>query len=55
MRRHLTDSHDKAMTQHFADGTPYPAQPQAAALLVVEPFIGPSFAANHSPAPQNGK
>src|SRR3981189_40769 len=55
MRRHLTPSHDKAMTEHFADGTAYPAQPRAAALPVVEPFIGPSFAANHSPALQNGK
>jgi hypothetical protein len=51
MRRHLTHSHDKAMTDHFADGTAHPAQPRAAALPVVEPFIGPSFAANHSPAP----
>ena len=23
MRRHLTDSHDKAMTDHFANGTAY--------------------------------
>src|SRR6478672_13299560 len=30
MRRDLTDSHDKAMTEHFADGTTLPAQPRAA-------------------------
>jgi hypothetical protein len=54
MRRDLTDSHDKAMTEHFADGTALPAQPRAA-LPAVEPFIGPSLAANHSPAPQNGR
>jgi hypothetical protein len=39
MRRHLTDSHDKAMTEHFADGTAHPGQPRAA-LPAVEPFIG---------------
>src|SRR5258708_20198183 len=49
MRRHLTHSHDKAMTEHFADGTAHPAQPRAAAPPVVEPFIGPSFAAKLGP------